>query len=359
MSDKLPRGIQSTPYGYRAFVHVVGHPPHSKRFKRQTDLAVMKLWRERERAAMILDRQEREAEQAEQEKADSTFAADAERYLKAVAGMPSIKERKRQIAVWVAAFGDRPRADIRRDEIAALRDQWKLRGPRIVQIWKNRKRHTFEVEKPLSASAINHRLRALSNLWTVLDGRRAPNPVRDVAELQEPDLQPRAIDYRLIEKVLKQIRDGKSKARLSVMAYCGIRPAQLKQIAPADVNLKARTVTLASSKKGKKHRRTPTKPLTDDGVKAFKLMHRESAWGTYSQSALNHTWQRACRKLKLEQLKGVRAYDLRHSFGTRMLLKTRDLSTVAEFLDHGDLRTTQRYTLAVRHRLMHEAAKQW
>lgn len=345
-------GIQRTPFGFRAYVYRKGFPTQSRRFPASTSIEVMQQWRELTRAKLIVQEEEAKAELP----TPGTFAEDAARYLIAVAAMPSIKERTRQIAVWTRAFGDRPRSSIRRDEIAALRDQWLLRGPRLEQRQLHGRTVFVEVAKPLSASAVNHRLRALSNLWTVLDGRRAPNPVRDVPEVDEPDLQPRAMDYKTIQKVLAHIRDGKSKARLSVMAYAGIRPAQLMKLTAADVNLKKRTVTLPSSRKGKKFRRNPTKTLTADGVKAFKLMKREDAWGTYSQSALNHTWQRACAKLNL---RGLRAYDLRHSFATRMLLKTRDLATTADFLDHGDLKTTQRYTLAVRHQLMQDAAKRW
>jgi integrase/recombinase XerD len=345
-------GIQETPFGFRAFVYVKGYPTTSRRFPKTASIEVMQQWRELTRAKLIVQREEQEADQPQQ----GTFAADAARYLDAVAAMPSIKERTRDVNIWIRLFGDRPRASIRRDEIAAIRDGWLLRGPKRVQRRVDGRIQFVDIAAPLHPGTVNHRLRALSNLWTVLDGRRAPNPVRDVAEAETPDLEPRAIDYRTIEKVLAQIREGKSRARLTVMAYCGIRPAQLMRLTIEDVNLKKRTVTLPSSRKGKKFRRTPTKPLTADGVRAFQMMKREDAFGDYSQSALNHTWQRACAKLKV---KGLRAYDLRHSFGTRLLLKTRDLATVAEFLDHGDLRTTQRYTLAVKHQLMHEAARKW
>jgi integrase len=344
-------GIQRTPFGFRAYVRVKGFKPHTKRYPPTATESAMQQWRALTRAKLIIERED--AEDAKPQ--DGTFAADAARYLQAVAAMPSIQERTRDIGTWVRLFGDRPRASIRRDEIAAIRDGWLLRGPKLVQKKVDGRIAFVEVAEPLHPGTVNHRIRALSNLWTVLDGRRAPNPVRDVAEAETPDLQPRAIDYKTIALVLRQIRDGKSKARLSVMAYCGIRPAQLMRLTPADVDLKKRTVTLPSSRKGKKFRRTPTKPLTSDGVAAFKLMKQEDAFGPYSQSALNHTWQRACAKVNVK----ARAYDLRHSFGTRLLLKTRDLATVAEFLDHGDLRTTQRYTLAVKHQLMHEAARKW
>lgn len=354
------KGIQRTATGFRAYVRLKGFPLQTKRFPPTTAPEVMRAWRELTRAKLLIRRDEGKAD----EPLPGTFRADARRYLDAVAAMRSIKDRRRDIAVWVALFADRPRASIRRDEIQAQRDRWALYGPRLVQRTVNGTVVFVEIAEPLSASAINHRLRALSNLWTVLDGRRAPNPVRDVAEVDEPDLAPRALSYKTIDKVLKAMADSASKARLMVMAYTGIRPAQLMRLTPADVDLHAKTVTLPSSRKGKKHRRTPTKPLTKDGVKAFRLFQREHAWGRvvdgrclgWSQSALGKAWRRACRKAGV---KDTRAYDLRHSFGTRMLLQTKNLATVAEFLDHGDLRTTQRYTLAAKHVLMTEAAKKW
>ena len=62
--------------------------------------------------------------------------------------------------------------------------------------------------EPLSASSVNHRLRAIANLWTVLDGRHAPNPARDVPELLEPDHPPRALSYPVLEAILAEWSDA-------------------------------------------------------------------------------------------------------------------------------------------------------
>jgi integrase len=130
-------------------------------------------------------------------------------------------------------------------------------------------------------ASVNKRLRALSNLWTVLDGRRAPNPVLEVAECEEPDPEARGLPYDVIEAILAAIPDtaigkkkdgtrttgkniprpSKTKARLRVIAYTGLAHAQLKLLTRSDVDLEAGTIRLVARRKGRKHRRAQDRPI--------------------------------------------------------------------------------------------------
>jgi hypothetical protein len=89
-----------------------------------------------------------------------------------VKALPTFTEREQHIEEWVEYFGARRRRKITPDLIAVRRDQLLAEG--------------------YAAGSVNKRLRALSNLWTRLDGRRAPNPVLEVAECQEPPIPRRA-----------------------------------------------------------------------------------------------------------------------------------------------------------------------
>ena len=109
--------------------------------------------------------------------------------LRAVQALPTFKTRKNDIERWIAIFGTRQRDTITSTEIRGQRDTW-MKQPRAKD------------KPPYAASTINHWLRALSNLWTVLDGRRAPNPVRDVPEVIEPDPLPRALSFTTIDAIL-------------------------------------------------------------------------------------------------------------------------------------------------------------
>ena len=154
--------------------------------------------------------------------AGGPFSADAARYLDAVAALTTIEQRRQHINEWVAIFGDQPRGSIRPHEIRAQRDRW-LTTPRT--------NAQGRIVKPFAPGSMNKRLRALSNLWRVLDGRHATNPVREVPEATEEEGAPRALPYAVIEAILAAMPDvtravkgghvergSRTRARLAVIA---------------------------------------------------------------------------------------------------------------------------------------------
>jgi integrase len=284
-----------------------------------------------------------------------TFAADARKYLARpdVHALPTFDERTQHINEWVAVFGPRRRRKITPDLIAAQRDRW------LADTDDGR----------YAPASVNKRLRALSNLWTLLDGRRAPNPVLEVAECEEPDPEARGLPYEVIEAILAAIPDtaigrkkdgtrttgkniprpSKTKARLRVIAYTGLAHAQLKQLDREDVDLETGTIRLVARRKGRKLRRAQDRPipqllpLLPQAIEAFKTFDRLGCWGPFSNSSMWKAFSRACKTLKIT---GLRPYDFRHSFATAVYAETRDLRVTGKFVGHRSERTTKRYTIA-------------
>ena len=139
--------------------------------------------------------------------------------------MPTIKERRQHLALWVAEFGPRNRHTIQTIEINTVLSRWMNAG--------------------LAASTVNNRRTALQALWTELDGKAAPNPVDESEKHSEPDLEARALPYATIRKILDAMPDvgqgrkgearddqSKTKARLRLIAYTGLPHKQIKQLRP-------------------------------------------------------------------------------------------------------------------------------
>ena len=76
------------------------------------------------------------------------------------------------------------------------------------------------------------------NLWTVLDTKALPNPVKSTPKAQEPEPEARAIPFTTVERILDALPDvgqgvkgkardnrSKTKARLRVLAYTGLPAA--------------------------------------------------------------------------------------------------------------------------------------
>jgi integrase len=361
-------GVRRHGAGWQVRVAVAGAGRSAAQFPLDTPHAELRAWQEdeRHRLRLVARRQGGRGRAAA-----GTFAADARTYLAAVAAMPDIKRRRKDIALWIAEFGERRRHSITAAEIRAVRDRWLTVGPKHVyrKATRDRPGRWEPVATPLAGSTVNHRLRALSNLWTVLDGRRAPNPVREVPEADETPAAPRAIDYATIARILAALPDraragrgekrgtvSLTKLRLRVMAYTGLPPAQLMALTPAHVDLEGATLLVDERSKGKGVAAARL-PLLPEAVAALRDFAAAGAWGKFSTSAVRTSFLRAAKKVCT--LPGLRPYDLRHSFGTAVFLASGSLHAAGELLRHADKRTTRRYTLAAVNPVLTAALGTW
>lgn len=338
---KLPRGIQATRFGYRAFVSVKGHPRASRRFSHDTAIQTIKDWRDRTRVQL-------KGKTPQAISPDGTFATDAVVYLETVRAMPTIAERRKHIIEWLALFETRKRSEITPQMIRAQRDAWLTTDG-------------------YAGSSVNKRLRALQNMWTVLDGRHAYNPVREVPECDEPDHAPRALPYWVIAALIKAMPDrgramkdgavpkaSQTKARLAVMVWTGLPPAQIMRLERSDVDLERQQVFVRRRRKGKRGDpeagvRGRVLPLNAKGVAAFRKFAALNCWGPFSTSSVYKSFQRAVKAVnklpafKKSPLVGIRPYDLRHSFVTEVLKATGDPKLAQRLAGHSSFDTTLKY----------------
>lgn len=405
---RVATGIYKTPYGWRLYVRVGGRLK-AKRVKdhdHELSLATLKAMRDDWRTDV------RRAAKLPPTSEPGTFAADIrEKYLPARAAMPGIAARRKHLDLWIAEFGDRPRASITSWEIARVRDRWLTIGPKRICIpWDEahpkpagcRQGRWIDVATPLSARQVNNRLRALENVYTVLDGRHAPNPVREAGEAAEPDHVPRALAFALIEKVLAEMPDerygakltpasvaairkalarrrrdwgrisrlaleygvsetmirkihaggyggkngpGLTKLRIRVFPYTGLSHGELMGITETDLHLDDTPpwVWVAGRLKGKGTKGV-AQPLTPEGADALRALAAAGGLGRFSVSSMWRSWARGCAKADVT---GTRPYDLRHSHATELLEKTGGNLPVTQLLmRHKDHRTTLRYAAA-------------
>jgi integrase len=297
---------------------------------------------------------------------EDTLAGDALTYLDSIRALPTWRERVRDIQLWVDELGHLPRAQITSTDIRRIRDQWLTVGPRLVRRWNSGKAYHERIAGPLAASTVNHRLRALSNLWTVLDGRRAPNPVRDVPEAEEEMPPPRSLPPELVRAIIDAMPDygrpvkgvegvgpSKSKARIRVIAALGLPHRELARVRPEHIDWQRRTLLVQRRRKGKG---APARlvPLTDAAIEALRALGAADAYGAFSAAALHGSFRRACITVETRMraagqevtLRGLRPYDLRHSYGADLYLATGDLAAVGQLMGHLDPSTTLRYARA-------------
>lgn len=293
-----------------------------------------------------------------------TVAQDAATYLalETVKGMPSYKDRARDIRRWVEALRDPAsgksllRAAVTTRQIDEQLQQRRNAGA--------------------AASTVNGWRTALMALYSRLDGRGAANPVRTSMVFEEPELEARGIPFNLVLVILDAIPDGRShshlkpttvrhlktKPRIVLEALTGMRPSQIGRIEPRHFSIAERWYVIPRSKKGTQHRRprnprpSTRKHMTDRQADAFRRFDALDCYGMYSASSRRRIFKAAIKiaeRTIRQQLRDrkfhfpadLRPYDLRHSFGTEMLRVTGNLETTAEMLDQSTTRMTRRYSL--------------
>lgn len=256
--------------------------------------------------------------------ATGTLAADAPRYLAAVRSMPSYQDRQHHIEQWVAVFGDRRRDTLTAADIAAQLHRWRATGK--------------------AAQTCNHLRTALSQLYTVLDGPDATNPARQVRKFPTEPPLPRALPMPAVTAILRRLRkDGKTRARLAVIAYTGMGHAELRRLQAEDVRLDEGVVIARARRKGS-GAAPRVIPLTRRARAALRLFVRLDAFGPFSRSSMHTAFRRACDNAGYGDT-DWRPYDLRHTFGTEVVLASGDERAAQVLLGHSTLGTTARYTL--------------
>jgi integrase len=312
---KLPRGISRNAKGWRISVAVHG-VIKQQRFKPRTPQATVE-------AALLKARQRWGA--AQLGPSDGTLAADVRRYLADhVTGRPGLEERRRHLQLWLTALGEETlRADVTRDDLARVLNGWKASG--------------------LAADTCNKRRTALLALYHALDGKGGPNPVRDVPKFRPPDPLPRGITYPAIERAFKLMPRCKTKARLRVMAYTGMRPGQLMKLTPDAWEPRRHVLTVPGTTKGR-GTKPYVLPLSALATAALKEFDACEAWGRFTWAPMGRFWKRYATAAKLPP--GTVPYDLRHSFATQLFRKTGNLKVVKDLLGHSSFRMTERYLLA-------------
>jgi site-specific recombinase XerD len=237
--------------------------------------------------------------------------------------------RENEIKAWLSRLGERRRDTIEEEEVRQQVVSWEAEG--------------------LAASTINHRLSALSQLFEVLDGNKAYNPVRGIPRLKEPAAKPDGRSPETIQKVFavlegrvkQQNRGWRTLARLKVIALTGMRHSQVMRFERDHVFLDhdpPLVVVADPGKEGEPH----AKPLTPDGVNAFKLFISADAWGSFSQSAAYKSWKQACEDADVPFFN---PYKLRHSYATALRAEGMDLADVQELMGHKSSKTTRRYAM--------------
>jgi site-specific recombinase XerC len=172
---------------------------------------------------------------------------------------------------------------------------------------------------------------------------------------QRPKPLPRALTLHQVRQLLDHLAAGagrrarRDEALLLTAVYAGLRGCELATLHWSHIDLAEGIINIRISKMGK-GRAVPIHPALLEVLLSWReLQHLESSAPVFS---LNGTAIRAGRVVKIAQ--NVRAasgipfttHELRHTFATWTLRKSKNLYAVSKSLGHSQLRQTEIYVSA-------------
>jgi integrase len=253
-----------------------------------------------------------------------TFAADIHTYLTRVSAMPTIKERIRHLDLWAAALGrERPRASISATEIDVVLQGWLAAG--------------------LAPQTVKLRRGALAHVWSILDGKHAPNPVKGSQRPVPPPAEPRDVPLETAQAIFAAMRPSQSKIRLWVIATTGLPHKQLGKLKPTDVDFVRMAIRVTPRRKGK-GAAGGWRPIGEAAMEALTAFDRANLYGPFSPSTMHRAFKLACSKAGVGT--HFTPYGFRHSFGTWVQRQSGDTATTAWLLGHASLKTAERYAMS-------------
>jgi integrase len=334
----LPECIYRRPDGYQVKVKLGGREL-TKRYPFDTPIAKMEDTRDefriqlRHAAASV-------ASGATLPRNARTFRDDVETYLAHLRGRVAAKDLhptsldgfERYLEAWCAHFGDRPRGEIKTrefsDQLAAFEREGVVR------------------EAPLGPETVNKVRLAALGLYEYMNVREdladAPNPVTRVPRRTPPKPEGRGINYEILAAILGKLPAGSpTAARLALAAYTGLRPCEIASIHVADWNKRTGELYVRTAKGGPR----ATIALLPQATRALEELERLDAWGYYWPSPVGRALTAAKIAAGYPHVE-LRAYDMRHSYGTLVYLETGDIKATNEALRQKTLRMTERYVEA-------------
>jgi integrase len=290
---------------------------------------------------------------------------DIETYLETIADARKRRDARARLAHWARTpLARLPRGAIRSADIKAQMAAWvEGRG----------------VPDQFAVATVNKCVSVLRAVYRELNDDDDPDPTLRVKKLHVPKQPPRAIagGYAVVEQILQALPTrgrwvkgtkqraaaSKTTLRLTLEAYTGWPPKQIQQIDPAtDIRWGRRqdVVRLRPRRKGRgvaEHWMPVKDPKARAALRAFV---KGNATGPFSTSAAYKVWVAACERVRAAQraenltrvargdaplpvLPHIYPYQLRHTFITHVLRRSKNLAGAQYLAMHADPRQTVLY----------------
>jgi integrase len=176
--------------------------------------------------------------------------------------------------------------------------------------------------------------------WAVKRHLCATNPVDDVDSVRVPKLLPRPVDPELVPLIIATADDPTLRLALGLAAYAGLRRTEITKVDAEDVSLATHRLVVRGGKGGRDRAVLVLAPL------AALLRDSMPRYGRIVPWSPGQCGARISRHLHALGI-DASAHQLRHTAATEAA-RHADLRTVADFLGHASVTTTEGYAALTR-----------
>lgn len=212
----------------------------------------------------------------------------------------------------------------------------------------------------VSASTVAARYRALRPFFRWLEEHpdfRLPSPMAKSKPPKVPKASPRRAEGREVERLLASIPAGtwidlRDRLLVTLLDCCGLRAAELVDLALGDFDLDA-GVLIVKKGKGGDSRPAPFLPEVKTALRAYLFLHPGlpgqvlfpgadgGSLGPSSGLTVSGLRQMLRRRCEAAGLDYMNPHSFRHGLAVRLLNKGADMSLVQAILGHSRIATTQ------------------
>ena len=156
---------------------------------------------------------------------------------------------------------------------------------------------------------------------------------------QSESIRDITVDENDYKKLIKECKDNDFKLYIMSLWETGCRPNEIIVLKKSDIDFKNGTAKIYQNKT-KKYK---TVYLTDELLTIFNRLQTDYIFQGHNKNSAHYSIK--FRKLRndLDMNKEYCLYAFRHSFGTRMLNKTKDIHLVSKLLGHSDISITAKH----------------
>jgi len=198
---------------------------------------------------------------------------------------------------------------------------------------------------PISPATINRDLATLKRLFSLAEdwGLVSTNKIHRIKLLKENNKRLRFLTDQEIDALLQACDSPHLRLAVRIALETGLRKDAILTLRWSEVDFKNHMIHKKT--KGDKTVHIPMTELLEKELKAWKQFHKVLSPYVITYKGqpvkdIKRSFATACRKAGIEDF---RFHDLRHTFASHFLMRTKDLKTLQEILGHSDITTTMRY----------------